>query len=141
MQRYNLLIEYLKVFLQPQILGCTYVMGTPSKVCISIYHPKHKMTQVNGHLAMAETPSKQSGANKGGDGYPEVFSPSKRSYANFVSVDGNYNSAEEASDVDESSTKKLKAATGSRDDPVEVEGSGSDGSEDNESSGEMTRFA
>jgi hypothetical protein len=38
-QRYNLLIEYLNGISSPQILGCTYVIGTPSKVRVSIYHP------------------------------------------------------------------------------------------------------
>ncbi len=91
-QHYNLLIEYLNDISSPQILGCTYVISTPSKVRVSMHHPKQKTMQVNGLLAMAEMPSKKSGANKGGDGSPEVFSPLKQSYADFVSVDGNYDS-------------------------------------------------
>jgi hypothetical protein len=83
------LIEFLNGISSPQILGCTYVIGTPSEVCVSIHHPKQKVTQMNGLLAMAEMPSKKSGASKGGNGSPEVFSPSKWSYADFVSVDGN----------------------------------------------------
>jgi hypothetical protein len=72
-QCYNLLIEYLNGISSPQILGCTYVIGTPSEVCVSTHHPKQKTMQVNGLLAMAEMPSKKSGANKGGDGSPEVL--------------------------------------------------------------------